>query len=109
MKFAYLAILPFLAGCSVSKAQWEPQVEKFQEEVDTTPPSILFKLEGKGYKDSILTGLRTELCEDDHALIGYGVILKKFDKENRPKAVGATVCLGWDNEITITEDVISGQ
>lgn len=99
-----LPLMLFLGACSVSKAQWEPQVEKTQYQVDTSPRHVINVLKEQGHTDVIVTGLRTELCEDRDAVIGYGVILKQIDKTGKPTAIGATVCLDWNDTVTVTRD-----
>lgn len=93
-----------LGACAQTNKAWEPQIEKTQVVIDTTPEAVISWLDASGYKNSLITGNRTEDCADDHTILGYGVIVQKFDESGRPKAASARVCQDFDGNFSIEFD-----
>lgn len=104
MKFIYLAIVPFLTGCVSSKAEWQPQSEKPQIEVDATSAKTLSFLKERGYINALITGTRTEDCLMEDVVIGHGVLVKTFNDSGSPVAKSAVVCVTWLNNRIIEFD-----
>lgn len=103
MKFAYLAILGLLCGCSTTKAT-ESYYNTEQKVVDTSIDAALGYLKDMGYDNPLITGNRSEDCEDDHAVMGYGVILKVFERSGQPTAISGVICIDWDGNFSINFD-----
>ena len=109
MKFAYLAILPFLAGCSHSWADPSyynypidkyfseseddfPRIPREQEVIDTSSKATLAWL-AHNYdpKHVLITGNRTEDC-DRNDIIGHGVIIT-INKDTPVQVKIGVVCI----------------
>lgn len=107
MKYAYLAILPIiLGGCSAVKAHPEMYLD---EEIDATSQATSAWLKKAGHKDFLLTGNRSEDCQDDHSIIGHGVIVKQKLHDGSSFAISGVVCVLFDGMRTLQLDSPNGQ
>lgn len=113
MKFAYLAILPFLAGCSHSWAdpsyynypidknfqlydaeEYFSRIpgEREQEVIDTSSQAtIAWLAHNYDPKHVLITGNRTEDC-DRNDIIGHGVIIT-INKDTPVQVKSGVVCI----------------
>lgn len=103
-------MLSFLLLCGCSRGQaLDLRLNTYpQNSVDTTSEAAYAFMLEHGYPDALMTGRRDEDC-DVHAISGYGVIIKKIEKDGRPNAKSGVLCQSDDGEYQLRLDEVSAQ